>query len=88
MAKRRYLKHSIKQACDELFNECIAVSLYQNVNIENTAAMLRSIVKIRRDYVSRISHAEPGMKPKTYFADLINSFKSQAIEIVDQINNF
>lgn len=87
MAKRRFLKKDIKSTCCELFNECIAVSLYNNINVENTTALLHSISKTQADFVSRISHVEPGMEPKMFFKTLIDDFKSQAIEIVDNINN-
>ena len=39
------------------------------------------------DFVCRISHPEPGMEPKKYFADLTKNFNSQISEIVDQIAN-
>lgn len=87
MTKRRFLKTDIKMTCNDLFNECVAMSLYHNVNIDNTTALLHSIVKTQKDYVSRVSHVEPGMKSQMYFKDLINNFKSQVSEIVDQINN-
>ena len=87
MAKRRILKANIKLACGELFNECIAMSLYNKVNIDNTATLLQSIIKVQNDYVGRVSHVESGMSAKAYFDSLINNFNAQAVEIIDQINN-
>lgn len=88
MAKRRILKANIKLACGDLFNECIAMSLYNNkVNIENTTTLLQSIIKVQNDYVNRISHVESGMSAKTYFKNLVESFNAQTTEIIDQINN-
>ncbi|MBO5155954.1 MAG: hypothetical protein J6C05_02295 [Prevotella sp.] len=87
MAKRRILKANIKLACGELFNECIAMSLYNKVNIDNTTTLLQSIVKVQNDYVGRVSHVESGMSAKEYFKSLIDSFNAQTVEIVDQINN-
>lgn len=87
MAKRRVLKANIKLACGELFNECIAVSLYNKVNMENTTTLLQSIVKTQCDFVSRISHLEKGVSAKTFFNDLTGSFNAQVTEIIDQINN-
>lgn len=87
MAKRRILKANIKLACGELFNECIAMSLYNKVNIDNTATLLQSIIKVQNDYVGRVSHVESGMSAKAYFDSLINNFNAQAVEIIDQVNN-
>ena len=87
MAKRRTLKGYIKLACGELFSECVAVSLYHNINVENATAMLQSIIKTQNDFVSRVSHVEKGMKAKDFFKDLRNGFTAQATEIIDQINN-
>lgn len=87
MAKRRRLKANIKLACGDLFNECIAVSLYNKVNVDNTTALLKSIVKVQRDYLGRVSHVESGMSARTYFKNLVDNFKAQVAELIDQINN-
>ena len=86
MAKRRILKRSITEICTALFAEGVAASL-ENEHPENAEAVLSSIVKMETDYICRISHVEPGMKPKLYFKDLIEKFNAQVIEMVDQINN-
>lgn len=88
MANKRSLKHAIKLISEELFSEAIAASLYGNEpNKENTEALLFSIIKMQNDYVSRISHPEPGIPPLAYFRDLRAKFSAQVIEIVDQINS-
>lgn len=88
MAKRRTAKRSIHAVCTELWAECVAASLYAaSPNDKDVEALLHSIVKIERDYISRISHIEPGMKAKAYFKDMTEKFNSHASEIVDQINN-
>ena len=88
MANRRTLKHNINRICEELFAECIAVSLYSaDANRENVEALLYSIVKMGGDYICRVSHAEPGMKAKAYFKNLTEQFNCSVNEIVDQINN-
>ncbi len=86
MAKRRILKQNITNICSILFAEGVASSL-ENEHPENAEALLSSIIKMETDFVSRISHVEPGMKPKLYFKDLIEKFNAQVIEVVDQINN-
>ena len=45
MANKRTLKHSINLICEDLFAECVAVSLYGNSdsNNDNTEALIYSI---------------------------------------------
>ncbi len=88
MANRRTLKHNINRICEELFAECIAVSLYSTeADRENVEALLYSIIKLGGDYVCRVSHVEPGLSAKAYFRNLTEQFNSSVNEIVDQINN-
>ena len=88
MASKRDLKKNINYICSELFAECVASSIYSaKCSKENSDALLHSILTIHNDFVCRISHPEPGMEPKEYFADLTKNFNSQISEIVDQIAN-
>jgi hypothetical protein len=88
MANKKSLKHVINLVCEELFAEAVAASLYGNdVRAGNAEAVLSSIVLMHSNYISRISHIEPGIKPKTYFKDLREKFHADVNEIVDQINN-
>ncbi len=86
MAKRRTTKRYIHKICTELWAECVATSLYGNVNENNVEAVLHSIIKTEKEYISRISHCEPGLKAKVYFADVKSKFATSASEIIDQIN--
>ncbi len=88
MANKRSLKKAITQICEELFTEAVAASLYGNeVNKENTEAMLVAIIKTHRNYISRVSHPEPGMTACAYYKHLRENFAAQVSEILDQINN-
>ncbi|MGN1262892.1 MAG: hypothetical protein ACI4TW_02555 [Prevotella sp.] len=88
MAKRRITKRNINIICEELLAECVAVSLYSvKADDENVSALLRSIIHLSNDYVCRVSHIEPGIKPKQYFRKLFDSFNNDVNEIIDQINN-
>lgn len=87
MANKRTLKKSINYVCSELFAECVANSLYSTSDNNNTNAILHSIITMRNNYVSRISHPEPGISNKNYYSDLIEKFNEQADEIIDQITN-
>ena len=88
MANKRTLKKAITQICEELFTEAIAASLYGNeAHMGNAEALLVSIIKTQSNYISRVSHPEPGIKAKKYYKDLREKFAAQASEIADQINN-
>lgn len=88
MASKRVLKQSVKSICNDLLSECIAAYLYSGrIDERNSEALLQSIIGIRNDFVSRISHPEPGMKPKEYYDDLSRDFSKQICEAIDQISN-
>lgn len=88
MANKRTLKHAINGICEELFAECVAASLYGAEDHKGNAdALLFTILKIRSNYITRVSHPEPGMSAKAYYKDLREKFSAQISEVVDQINN-
>ena len=88
MANKRNLKKAINQICEELFIEAVAASLCgTEANKDNTQALLVAVIKTQRNYISRVSHPEPGIKAKNYYKDLREKFAAQASEIADQINN-
>ncbi len=87
MANKRTLKKGIQMICEDLFAECVAVSLYgPDTCKENADALLFAIVKMQDNYISRVSHPEPGISAKAYFKDLREKFTAQVEEITDQIN--
>ena len=87
MMNKRSLKKAINAVSDQLFANAVAVSLYgSNRNAENDEALINSIITLREDFVSRISHPEPGMKKQAYYKDLREKFITQAQEIADQIS--
>ncbi len=88
MSNKRDLKKSINYVCSDLFAECVAATLYSgNTNEENANALLRSILTLHSDFVSRVSHPEPGMKGRKYYKTLVAEFNQQISEIIDQIGN-
>jgi len=87
MMNKRSLKKAINVVSDQLFANAVAVSLYgNNRNAENDQALIESIINMRNDFVSRISHPEPGMKKQEFYKDLRDKFISQAQELADQIS--
>lgn len=88
MANKRTIKRNITAICGELFAECVAMSLYDTeVDKQNIDALIQSIIGMQSEYVCRVSHVEPGMPAKAYFADLKRRFNEDLQNIVDQINN-
>lgn len=88
MANKRNLKRNINYVCNELFSEAVAASMYSSKTTEEDVnALLASILVIHNDYVRRVSHQEPGLAPKLFYKDLVNSFNKQVSEIVDQVVN-
>lgn len=83
---KRQLKKSINGVCSTLFAECMAASLHTGKDFEPTLkAILTSIMLTHSDFIGRVSHPEPGMKPKAYYRALINDFNKEASGLVDQI---
>ena len=88
MANKRNLKRTINYICCDLFAEAVAASLYgEKPNKDNIDALLSSILIIHNDFLSRVSHPEPGMDKKVYYKAIIEDFNKQASEIIDQIQN-
>ena len=84
MANKRDLKQTINLVCEELLSECIAASLYGH-NSQSADSLIYSTLKMQNDFISRISHPEPGMAPKQYYKKLREDFVAQASDINDQI---
>ncbi len=87
MANKRNLKRNIHLICDDLFAECVAASLYGQ-NRDCAESLIYSTIKLQRDFISRVSHPEPGMRASVYFKKLKEDFINQVSEIDDQICNF
>lgn len=88
MTNKRQLKKLINYICSDLFSECVAVSLFHaKPEKDDVDAILSSILMMHSNYISRISHPEPGMPAKKYFKDLIDHFNRETDDIIDQIQN-
>ncbi len=88
MAKKRNLKQTINYICSDLFAEGVAASLYGAQKDEDAVNNVLSLIIVtRNDYVKRISHPEPGMKPRIYYKRLIADFNEQINDIINQISN-
>ncbi len=88
MASKRNLKKKVNFIYSKLLAECVAKSLYSDAQDKDEAkALLQSVMMANRDFVCRISHIEPGMTAKKYFADFKKKYSEQINELVDQIAN-
>ena len=88
MNNKRKLKKQINLICEELFIDFVAASLYGNTSeVTKAETILSSIVKLQQNYISRVSHPEPGMPASKYFNDLRENFNKEVLEIIDHINN-
>lgn len=68
MANKRDLKRTINYITSELFAETVAASLYNGKpSQEDVDGILSAIVMINGDYISRVSHPEPGIKKGEYY---------------------
>lgn len=88
MASKRNLKKKVNFIYSRLLAECVAKSLYSDAqNKDDVKALLQSVMMTNRDFVCRISHIEPGMTAKKYFADFKRKYNEQINELIDQIAN-
>ncbi len=86
MSNKRKLKKTINLICESLLAECMAASLYGH-NRDSAKSLLYCVIKTESDFISRISHPEPGMPAKQYYNTLKNDFVEQVNEIIDQLNH-
>ena len=65
----------------------MAASLYGQ-NRDSAEALIFSTLKMQDDFISRISHPEPGMPAKVYYKKLREDFATHASEIMDHLKHF
>lgn len=84
--KRRELKKVINNITESIISDCLATSLYGPEHLRQQACdMLPNLLRMQRDYTCRISHVEPGLKPKVYFNDLKASLAKELTALADQL---
>lgn len=81
MASRRQLKKSVKKVCADLFTDCVALSICQQADSETLEKLMAEILGLHDEYVSRISHTEPGAVREFY-----RKFKAEFTEKVNDIS--
>lgn len=87
MASRRELKKNVNYIAGELFAECLFNSLYVPGTDKAKADLLMTdILKMQDEFISRISHTEPG-NVKVFYKKFRSDFNTKMNEIIDAIGN-
>lgn len=87
MASRRELKKNVNYIAGELFAECLFNSLYVPGTDKAKADLLMAdILKMQEEFLSRISHTEPG-NVKGFYKKFRSDFNTKMNEIIDAIGN-
>ncbi len=89
MASKRDLKKSVNYIMGDLFTECVVQHNYvPGTNKEEAKNIMVRILALRDDFVTRISHPEPGNIKGSYNklrAD-INAQVKEIFEAIDKLN--
>ncbi|ADV44828.1 hypothetical protein [Bacteroides helcogenes] len=83
MASRKILKKNVNYIAGELFMECLVNSLYvPGVDKQKADVLMGEILKMQNEFISRISHTEPG-NVKGYYKKFRSDFNTRIDEIID-----
>ena len=83
MASRSDLKKNINYIAGELFTECMVHNLYvPGTDKKKADELLGEILNMQDEFISRISHTEPG-NVKGFYKKLIVDFNAKVDEIID-----
>ena len=85
--KRKDLKKHINYLCGELLAECMAAADYSSKdNKQDVENVMLSILKMQNDWITRLSHVEPG-STQLFFQKMKEDMQKWTDEIIDQIQN-
>ena len=81
--KIKELKKNINYIAGELFTECLVNSLYvPGTDKQKADELMAEILKMQDEFISRISHTEPG-NVKGFYKKLRADFNAKVDEIID-----
>lgn len=86
MASRKNLKKVITYIADQLATQAFFASYESKADAAEWIDVFNAIFALNRDYVSRVSHPEPGLPARKYYDTLCMSFNEEAKAIFDNIN--
>ena len=85
MAKRRELKKNVNYIAGELFSECLINSKFMpGTDKKKADELMVEIMKMQDEFISRISHTEPG-NVKGFYKKFRSDFNAKVNEIIDAI---
>ncbi|MBC8595018.1 hypothetical protein H8744_17555 [Oscillospiraceae bacterium N12] len=85
MASRRNLKKNVNYIAGELFSECLVNSMFvPGTDKVKADELMNEILLMQTDFVSRISHTEPG-NVKGFYKKFHVDFNAKVNEIIDAI---
>lgn len=85
MASRKDLKKNVNYIASELFAECLVNSLYvPGTDKEKADKLMGEVLKMQDEFLSRISHTEPG-NVKGFYKKFHADFQVKVNEIIDSI---
>lgn len=84
MASRRELKKNVNYIAGELFAECLVSSMSESTDKKKADEILTQILVMQDEFISRISHTEPG-NVKGFYKKFRSDFNAKVDEIVDAI---
>ena len=74
MASRRDLQRDISYVIGDIFTECLIYKeLVPGTDKAAAEKLIVDLLRIDNEFITRISHTEPG-KPKEYYSALIQDF--------------
>lgn len=87
MASRKDLKKNVNYIAGELFAECLVNSLYvPGTDKKKADELLTEILNMHHEFVSRISHTEPG-NVKGFYKKFRSDFNAKVEEIIEAMGN-
>ena len=85
MASRRELKKTVNYISGELFSECLINSMFvPGTDKARADQLMAEILKMQDEFISRISHTEPG-NVKGFYKKFRSDFNAKVNEIIDAI---
>ena len=85
MASRRELKKTVNYISGELFSECLINSMFvPGTDKAKADQLMAEILKMQDEFISRISHTEPG-NVKGFYKKFRSDFNAKVNEIIDVI---
>lgn len=85
--KRRLLKKQVNYIAGELFAECVVLTqVVPGIDEKKVDDLMTRIFYMQDDFISRISHTQPG-NVKGFYKAFKADFQAQVDAIIDEIGN-